>query len=464
MLKWNYILILIFVIFAINLVSAGATYVLPETSIYGDAITGNLEIEANFSHLSIDNTTSPYSSLLVYYNFDINNENVSYDLSSHNEDGIFYRGANTTNEGFIGQGAKFNTTNYFQGPNIIDADNVSELTVSAWFKMNSGTGGTIVSKYRAGFGTWYIQWAQSSRTIQCRMFNASNTAPFVNSQTYPAGSNPGNDKRWHHVACMKNQTHLNLYVDGIFNSSTALTGLLANRNENICIGGEAGNSNICTVNSLSLNGTVDEVMIFNASLTSAEILSIYQNQSIRFYNQGTFNLSSQSGNYLNITSGENKVNVSTNFNRYKDTNISLSLNYYDGSWHSTEFQNLSDINTYTITSGTTNLTLNFTFLSTDNTVPFYTPNLISDINLTTWSEAAANTCTYNSGNWNILCSDGCNITTNVNLNGNNITITGTGVFKLDGGNITNWKNKFVSGTDSTNICRVLRINGGGFRG
>jgi hypothetical protein len=63
--------------------------------------------------------------------------------------------------------------------------------------------------------------------------------------------------------------------------------------------------------------------------------------------------------------------------------------------------------------------------------------------------AAADTCTYSSGNWTINCADTCNLTTNTNIGSNwfigygtgniyikaNITKTG-GLVKHDGCNIT----------------------------
>ena len=40
------------------------------------------------------------------------------------------------------------------------------------------------------------------------------------------------------------------------------------------------------------------------------------------------------------------------------------------------------------------------------------------------------TCTYSSGNWNIDCSDNCNIASNVDLSNNNIIFTGAGYFDI----------------------------------
>jgi hypothetical protein len=77
--------------------------------------------------------------------------------------------------------------------------------------------------------------------------------------------------------------------------------------------------------------------------------------------------------------------------------------------------------------------------------------------------AAGDTCTYSSGNWAVDCSDYCNITSNVDLGGDNMTIIGTGIFTLDAANITDYNKVYLAGTDSSNICTVKVINGGGFK-
>ena len=100
-----------------------------------------------------------------------------------------------------------------------------------------------------------------------------------------------------------------------------------------------------------LNGTIDDVMIFNRSLDAGEILEIYNNQSARFVNEGTQQLNNQE--YLNISSGNNRVNVTTTIENLFGSQVNLSVGYYDTDWHITDAQ--------TITNGT-NYTLQFQIL------------------------------------------------------------------------------------------------------
>ena len=44
-------------------------------------------------------------------------------------------------------------------------------------------------------------------------------------------------------------------------------------------------------------------------------------------------------------------------------------------------------------------------------------------------EYSVDTCTYTSGNWVVDCSDNCLITSEVDVGGNDIYITGTGTFR-----------------------------------
>ena len=78
-------------------------------------------------------------------------------------------------------------------------------------------------------------------------------------------------------------------------------------------------------------------------------------------------------------------------------------------------------------------------------------------------EAVADTCTYpGSGDWVVNCADNCDITSDVDVLGNDILITGTGTFNVSNADIINYNRLFVQGTDSNNICKVRTV-GGGFK-
>lgn len=78
-----------------------------------------------------------------------------------------------------------------------------------------------------------------------------------------------------------------------------------------------------------------------------------------------------------------------------------------------------------------------------------------------WNIPDSNSCTYSSGNWIIQSKDYCNITSNVNLGGNNLTINGTGITTLTA-NVTGWKNIWLYGVSSISQAIVKCMNGGCF--
>lgn len=107
---------------------------------------------------------------------------------------------------------------------------------------------------------------------------------------------------------------------------------------------------------------------------------------------------------------------------------------------------------------TNELTDAIQFHSKESTVVTARPYL----NVTYDVLTGGDTCTYSSGDWNIDCSDNCLITSNVDVGGNDITITGTGTFTTTA-NITNFVNFLSQGTDSSNKCIVRCLNGGCFK-
>ena len=76
--------------------------------------------------------------------------------------------------------------------------------------------------------------------------------------------------------------------------------------------------------------------------------------------------------------------------------------------------------------------------------------------------APADTCTYSgSGTWEVNCADNCSITSQVDLGGEDITITGFGTFTTDS-DIINYGDLLIEGVDSTHRCEVM-CNGGCFK-
>ena len=90
-------------------------------------------------------------------------------------------------------------------------------------------------------------------------------------------------------------------------------------------------------------------------------------------------------------------------------------------------------------------------------------NLCNSLRLYNYTSITSDACLYSgSGNWLIQSSDYCNITSNVNLQKNNITINGSGITMITA-NITNFTKVTLIGINSTSISHVICKNGGCFK-
>ena len=106
----------------------------------------------------------------------------------------------------------------------------------------------------------------------------------------------------------------------------------------------------------------------------------------------------------------------------------------------TDFQiNCDGLLTNTTTLSVQLYNLNITINDSSN-------NLNSSLMWVNVTAAAADTCSYTSGDWNVDCSDNCDIVSPVDLGGNNIFIKGVGVFNVN--------NKI------SNLGNLLHVSGG----
>lgn len=76
---------------------------------------------------------------------------------------------------------------------------------------------------------------------------------------------------WHHVVGVHNNSHLNLYIDGLLNNSLAFPGGVLNTTSTRAV--YIGGGNATTNN--SFKGFIDEVAYFNNSLNITEVQAVY---------------------------------------------------------------------------------------------------------------------------------------------------------------------------------------------
>jgi hypothetical protein len=90
------------------------------------------------------------------------------------------------------------------------------------------------------------------------------------------GSSSINDGNWHHLAATYNGSIMKIYIDGTLRgTNTSFSGNLPTNNDLVFIGKHYDLSN----SSDYFNGTIDEVMIFNRSLSAEQISALFNNKT-----------------------------------------------------------------------------------------------------------------------------------------------------------------------------------------
>jgi len=351
--------------------------------------------DSNHTHLNVSNS-APWDSLVGYWSFDGDAENTAlttaYDWSGQGNDGTYVDNATINSSGGrYGEGLVLDGAgDYVDLDTGASCAGLSEWSLSLWWKRpiwaaNKGLYDESINAYwrnsilivpNGGY-TWYTRDTSTGDTGG------------RNNDLVGIGD-PGDVAYgvWHHLVAVYSVSNSDkrIYADGISigNTSTSIDAFTNTANT------LSGLGNWPT--SIYFNGTIDDVMIFNTSLTGAQILEIYNNQSARFLETGEQDIYNQSLG-LNISTGNDRVNVSTQIEENMGSDINLTVGYYHGSWSATAPQTISSLTNYTfvIDDASTNLTLNYTFIAGNDSTSFYTPLILGDITFEAWASSVEDT-------------------------------------------------------------------------
>ena len=324
--------------------------------------------------------------LSAWYQFDDNTANDYFKVNN----GTNTNGAYQSAMGKIGGSAVFDGVNDYINLTRINVS-TSTFSVSGWFK-------TSIVGYKYIFnleipGSNYIE-------VRTTSGNKIQTEVKSNNGTYAEVTSTDNylDNNWHFFTISYNGTNLNLFVDNTQKSSSNVAFGSFNNYTGNYIG-------IARPTEALFNGSIDDVRIYNRSLSVTEISNLYNIEKIQY--NDTITGTNQNSDFTYSVTGLKDGKKYWNVYAYDNTS-----KY--GSWQSSNW------------------------------------------------ELTENACTYTTGNWNILFSDYCNITTNTAASAgvNNITITGIGIFTTTA-NITGFKNVRFSGTAGQSTVRCL--NAGCFK-
>lgn len=258
-------------------------------------INGYLNLSGYINYI-LTYSDTPNSNLKAYYHLDNQsnygeNSTLVHDFSGSNNgiiySSIFTNGKYAGGYSFNGVSDKINITN-----DLIDTGNDS---ICAWVNVSSYNSININYIFHNGQFTLIAR----NTTLKLNTFELSND----NVVTQLDALNNVTLGNWQHVCATRNSTGWGwIYVNGILQ-----------------VNGNAGTPASSTysmignrpVNDRNFNGTIDEVMIFNKTLSSSEVNSIYTTTKPDFTypTNASLSINSQVWNYLGIF---NKTNNKTN--------------------------------------------------------------------------------------------------------------------------------------------------------
>ena len=238
-----------------------------------ESIDTNVRQENNFTHLEISDV-APYDSLVLYMPFDVENISTSvYDWSKEDNDGTIGGNPVWNSSGKYGGAYEFDGVGDYVdvNKNSYDLGIRDNATYCGWVRPNSNGTAVLISDYEASKGMNLR--VQDPHSIEFYVY--------PNNHRVTTG-NIVNIGSWNLLCGVINSSDALVYHNGIFIDSSTLGEDIGDSSSTLKIGerGDLGSAEW-------FNGSIDEVMIFNTSLTAQQILDIYNNQSSRFKTPGT---------------------------------------------------------------------------------------------------------------------------------------------------------------------------------
>ncbi len=236
------------------------------------------------------------SEIVGYWKLDENPQtHLGYvaDYSGNNNPGTFYSYEGTINKavnGKVSNALSFDGINdYVEIPNAASLGPIEELSIEAWINpaANNNNVAVIVKKSDTTQANGYTLEGSSHITGQGNTFRfvvyngkcPANAGIGIPAGWCSTGSTPSlTAGEWHHLVGTYNGSEIRLYLNGeIISDATAPVsgGIVLSLNK-LMIGKDPSNP---TAPNRFFKGKIDEVAIYNRSLTKEEVYQLYQNSS-----------------------------------------------------------------------------------------------------------------------------------------------------------------------------------------
>jgi hypothetical protein len=156
-----------------------------------------------------------------------------------------------------------NLTENYADFNFSGVGNYGNITLSAWvYKTGGATVHAIVDRSAVGSSAW--EWnVNIQNKISASLYESGGLQKLVISDDII------DSNKWVHTAISANGSNLNVYINGTLVKSTTYDGTIKSISYPPTIGTQMQDPTI------TFNGRIDEVGIWNRSLSDAEILSLY---------------------------------------------------------------------------------------------------------------------------------------------------------------------------------------------
>lgn len=188
-----------------------------------------------------------------------------YDRSGQGNNGTLTNGP-TKVQGRVGQALSFDGTDDYVAINhSSDLVPSSEITLSAWvYPEATGDNYDFISKFDVGAQRGYNLRIDSNNTL---VFDLSTGA----TNSWVIGNTVFSTNQWHHVVATYNGSAIKVYVNGVEDGSTAVSGSIYSSTADLFI----GRIDPAYAANRYFEGKIDEVRIYDKALTAAEVKQLY---------------------------------------------------------------------------------------------------------------------------------------------------------------------------------------------
>ncbi|HLC73148.1 hypothetical protein J4416_01065 [Candidatus Pacearchaeota archaeon] len=165
-------------------------------------------------------------------------------------------------------------------------DGLGNFSTSLWIRKDSAGSEAVLSGANSGTDNEYLLFT-SQTSFSVYLQGASD------SWIVTLG-----DGNWHNIVFTRNGTQGIIYQDGVSKGISVVSATALNIDTNgFVLGQEQDSVGGGFSSSQALNGSLDDVLIFNRTLSSGEIVALYANQSSRYY----------LNNFTNFDDGEHTI-------------------------------------------------------------------------------------------------------------------------------------------------------------